>query len=136
MTNYVEVTIDDSEFREWALITKSNFPVMVNTMQNLAELIDLNTRPLTPVETERLRRSYKYVITEQSSDFIEVEVGYDANDPKTGWMYAEYQHETTGLHHPRGGGAFYLTRGIKKSIADGFELIEKDYLTLFRGKPL
>ena len=132
--SFIELKFDDTDYREWATMVLDNFQVMVNTMINLAEMIDLNTRPLTPVETERLRTSFKYVITERSSDFIEVEIGYDATDPYDGYMYAEYQHETTGLNHPRGGGAFYLTRGIKKSIADGFDMIERDYMSLFGGR--
>ena len=132
--NFVEFKIDDSNYNEWVNTVRSEFLMMVNTLINVAEMIDLNTRPLTPVETERLRESFKYVVTEKSSDFIELELGYDATDPKSGFMYAEYQHETTGLNHPRGGGAFYLTRGISKSIADAFDMIETDYLSLFGGR--
>lgn len=130
----IEVTIDDSDFREWVEVTRGEFLSMVQTLINVAEMIDLNTRPLVPVETERLRRSFKYVVTDRSSDFIELELGYDASDPKTGFIYAEYQHETTGLHHPRGGEPFYLTKGIKRSLSDAFEMIEMDYLSLFGGK--
>ena len=132
--NFVEFKVDDSDYNEWVSTVQSNFLMMVNTLINVAEMIDLNTRPLTPVETERLRESFKYVVTEKSSDFIELELGYDATDPKSGFMYAMYQHETTGLHHPRGGDAFYLTRGISKSIADAFDMIETDYLSLFGGR--
>ena len=126
--------IDDSDFKEWANITRNNFLMMTTTMINVAEMIDLNTRPFVPVETERLRKSFKYVFTEKSSDFIEMEIGYDAVDPRNGFMYAEYQHETTGLHHPRGGEPFYLFKGIKSSLSEAFEMIETDYLSLFRGK--
>lgn len=132
--NFVEFKVDDSDFKEWSNTVFSEFLTMVNTMQNVAEMIDLNTRPLTPVKTERLRKSFKYVITEKTSDFIEIELGYDATDPKSGFMYAEYQHEDVTLHHPRGGGAYYLTRGISKSIADAFDMIETDYLSLFGGR--
>ena len=130
----ISFTVDATEFEEWVNVTQGNFLMMVNTLINVAEMIDLNTRPRIPVETERLRRSFKYVVTEKSSDFIELELGYDASDPKTGFVYAEYQHETTGLHHPRGGEPFYLTKGIRSSLGDAFDMIESDYLSLFRGR--
>ena len=130
----ISFTVDATEFEEWVNVTQGNFLMMVNTLINVAEMIELNTRPRVPVETERLRRSFKYVVTEKSSDFIELELGYDASDPKNGFVYAEYQHETTGLHHPRGGEPFYLTKGIRSSLGDAFDMIEKDYLSLFRGR--
>lgn len=130
----IEGYVETEEFEEWVNVTHSNFLMMVNTLINVAEMIDLNTRPRIPVETERLRKSFKYVVTEKSSDFIELELGYDASDPKTGFVYAEYQHETTDLHHPRGGEPFYLTKGIRSSLGDAFDMIEKDYLSLFRGR--
>lgn len=130
----ISIKFDDSSFQEWVEYTRGEFLTMVQTLINVAEMIDLNTRPLTPVETERLRKSFKYVVTEKTSDFIEVELGYDAVDPESGFMYAEYQHETTGLHHPRGGDAFYLFKGIKRSLGDAFDMIEMDYLSLFGGR--
>ena len=130
----IEFRVDDSDFREWAEYTRNEFLTMTQTLINVAEMIDLNTRPRVPVETERLRRSFKYVITEKTSDFIELELGYDATDPKSGFTYAEYQHETTGLRHPRGGEAFYLFKGIKSSLGDAFDMIETDYMSLFGGR--
>lgn len=130
----IEFTVDDSEYVEWAETTLAKFPTMINTMQNVAEMIDLNTRPYVPLDTGLLERSFKYVMVEQSSDFLEMEMGYDAVDPKSGFAYAEYQHETTGLHHPRRGEPFYLFKGIKSSLGDAFDMIEKDYLSLFGGR--
>ena len=126
--------LHDENFNEWANAVRSNFQLMVQTMINVAELIELNTQWRVPLETQRLEKSFKYTVTENTSEFIEVELGYDAADPKSGFVYAEYQHEHPELHHPRRGEAFYLFKGIKSSIADGFELIERDYLSLFGGR--
>ena len=126
-------TVDDSEFQEWVNITRNNYRVMLQTMINVAELIESNTQWRVPLDTQNLEKSFKYVVTEDTSDFIELEIGYDAVDPKSGFMYAEYQHETTGLNHPRRGEAFYLFKGIKSSLGDAFDLIERDYLSMFRG---
>ena len=130
----IEYTVDDSDFREWANVTKSRFPLMVQSLIDVAELIDLNTKWKVPLETGRLEHSFKYVVVEKNSEFIEVELGYDAVDPKSNFMYAEYQHETTGLHHPLRGESFYLFKGIKSSLSEAFEMIERDYLSLFGGR--
>ena len=123
--------ISSEKFEDWVSITRGKFPMMVQTMINVAELIELNTKWRVPLDTQRLEKSFKYVVTEKTSEFIEIELGYDAVDPKSGFMYAEYQHETTGLNHPRRGEALYLFKGIKSSLSDGFDMIERDYLSLF-----
>ena len=130
----LEFEVDDSDFKEWANITRNNFSLMVQTMIDVAHLIELNTKWRVPLETGRLEHSFKFVVTENTSDFIEVELGYDAVDPRSNFMYAEYQHETTGLHHPLRGEEFYLFKGIKSSLSDAFEFIERDYLSLFGGR--
>ena len=127
----IEFVIDDTDYREWTEYARGEFLTMAQTLIDVAEMIDLNTRPLVPVREGDLRRSFKYVITERSSDFIELELGYDAIDPKNDFHYALVQHERTDFNHPRGGEAFYLFKGIKSSIADAFEMIETDYLSLF-----
>lgn len=131
----ISFTVDSSKFQEWVEITLNNFPLMVQTMIDVATLIESNTQWRVPLETGRLEQSFKYVVTEKTSDFVEVELGYDATDPRDNYMYAEYQHEHR-LRHPIRGEAFYLFKGIKSSIGEAFEMIEKDYLSLFGGKYL
>ena len=126
------IEIHDEEFREWVSSAKSRFMDMVQTMIDVAHVVELHTAPLVPLETGRLEHSFKFVVTERTPDFIEVEIGYDASDPESGFVYAEYQHEED-LHHPLRGEQFYLKYGIELSRNESFELIEVDYLSLFGG---
>lgn len=126
------IEIHDEEFREWVSSAKSRFMDMVQTMIDVAHVVELHTAPLVPLETGRLEHSFKFVVTERTPDFIEVEIGYDASDPESGFVYAEYQHEED-LHHPLRGEQFYLKNGIELSRNESFELIEVDYLSLFGG---
>lgn len=126
--------IHSEEFEEWVLTARSRFEIMVQTLIDVAHLIELNTAHRVPLKTGRLEHSYKFVVTENTSNLIEVEVGYDASDPKSGFVYAEYQHDVIGTHqHPLRGEQFYLTNGIKSSKNEAMRMIETDYLSLFMG---
>ena len=108
---------------------EKNFYRMVETMKNVALIIELETVPYVPLDTGALEQSFDYKI-KASSDFIVMNVGYDAVDEKSGFHYALYQHENE-LNHPRRGVHKYLTLGILDSRMEYFELIEADYLSLF-----
>ena len=61
-------------------------------------------------------------------------MGFDAVDEKSGFHYAQYQHdEILTEQHPLRGEQFYLTKGIMLSEDEVLELIETDYLSLFEG---
>lgn len=134
---FIELTYDDSQLKDWFLYVKENqFLFAVELMQKVAYEIEGQTRPLVPFEEGDLERSFKYTFIEKSSEFVEVEIGYDVVDPKSGFAYAEYQHEEV-LHHPqigeRKGERLYLTKGIRNSRDGVFVMIEKDYMSLFKG---
>lgn len=122
--------IESEEFEEWVLTARSRFETMVLTMVDVAELIHANTNQRVPLDTGRLEESFHWVLKEESSDKIMVEVIYDAEDPKTGFHYAEYQHNRL-LRHPKRGEAFYLYKGIQASKSMAYSIIETDFMSLF-----
>ena len=124
-----EFRVDAEGFVEWANTTKSKFQLMVNTMKNVAEIIRVETIPYVPLDTSDLEQSYDYVVS-NNSPFILLAVGFDAVDEKSGFHYAQYQHDNF-LNHPKRGIPYYLTVGIHDAKNEFFELIEKDYLSLF-----
>ena len=126
-----EFYVNTAPFIEWANEVKSRYHQMVMTMHSVARVIELQTIPYVPLDTSALEQSYDYVVTE-ASPFILLEVGFDAEDEKSGFHYAYYQHENV-LNHPRRGIDHYLTVGMMDARFEVFELIEKDYLSLFHG---
>lgn len=74
--------------------------------------------PLTPVEFAVLRSSGYVSPPSTSGTDAVVEVGY-------GTVYAVYQHEMTGLHHPRGGQAKFLDHAIRLESTNALERIAK-----------
>lgn len=127
----ISFTLDDSEFREWSEIALSKFQMMVQTMEDVASLIQANTYMKVPLDTGRLEESYHWVVRENTSDFIKVDIIFDAEDPDTGFHYAEIQHNTLHFNHPKRGQAFYLYAGIQASRDMAYSIIETDYLSLF-----
>lgn len=127
-----ELVADTTPIIEWFHGIKLSFPRMVETMKNVARIIELESVPLVPLDTGALEQSYEYQIVD-SSNFILLGVGYDAVDEDSGFHYAEYQHNTEELNHPKRGQAYYLVDGIRNSQGEWMTLIEKDYLSLFNG---
>lgn len=127
----VEGELYTEEFVEYLHSLEIKFYSMVNTMKSVALLIELETVPYVPLDTSALEQSFDYQIM-PSNYGITMMVGYDAEDEDTGFHYAFYQHENR-LHHPKRGVDHYLTLGIMDSRFEVFELIEKDYLSLFTG---
>ena len=120
-----------SELRENLLNITNNFHMMVQTMEDVAELIYANTNQRVPLDKGTLEESFYYTVIEDNSEFISVELGYNAEDPVTGEHYAEIQHEEESFHHPKRGEAFYLLNGIHSSEGMIRTIIETDYLSLF-----
>ena len=122
------------EFRTYLYTVRGRYSLMLQAMIDVAKVVQANTLPLTPFETGQLGESFKWKTLQYNREFIEVEVQMDAVDPKSGFHYAEYQHNRT-LHHPppRAGQQFYLREGINASKSMAYEIIEQDYLSLFRG---
>lgn len=126
----ITFTIDDSEFDEWVTTARSRFETMVLTMVDVAEVIHANTNWRVPLDTGRLEESFHWELREESLDRIVVDVIYDAEDPDTGFHYAEYQHNHL-LNHPKRGQAYYLYHGIQASKSMAYSIIETDYMSLF-----
>ena len=122
--------VDDSEFEEWVYTARSRFETMVLTMVDVAELIHANTNWRVPLDTGRLEESFHWELREENPDRIVVDVIYDAEDPKTGFHYAEFQHNRL-LNHPKRGQAYYLYNGIQASKSMAYQIIETDYMSLF-----
>ena len=128
---YIDLKLQDHEFREWSELMMSKFQMMVQTMEDVASLVQANTYMKVPLDTGRLEESYHWQVVENTSDFIKVEVIFDAEDPDTGFHYAEIQHNTLHFNHPKRGQAFYLYAGIQASRSMAYSMIETDYLSLF-----
>lgn len=126
----ISFTVDDSEFEEWVYTARSRFETMVLTMIDVAELIHANTNWRVPLDTGRLEESFHWELREDNPDRIIVDVIYDAEDPKTGFHYAEFQHNRL-LNHPKRGQAYYLYHGIQASKSMAYQIIETDYMSLF-----
>ncbi|WP_458456078.1 hypothetical protein [Methanobrevibacter sp.] len=120
------------ETKTYLYTVRGRFSLMLQAMIDVAEVIHANTMPLTPLDTGRLGGSFQWQTLHYSRDFIELEVKMDAVDPKSGFHYAEYQHNTVGLNHPHGQ-MWYLRTGINASKSMAYEIIESDYLSLFGG---
>lgn len=128
----IEFRIDTEPFIEYLHEVEMRFHSMVKTMQKVARIIELATVEYVPLDTSALEQSFDSQVVD-NSPFILLSVGYDAVDEKTGFHYAQYQHDNF-LNHPRRGIPFYLTVGIHDAKFEFFELIEKDYLSLFTGE--
>lgn len=129
--DFINFRLDDHEFREWSEYALSRFHMMVQTMEDVASLIQANTNQRVPLDTGRLEESYHWTILENTSDFIKVEVIFDAEDPDNGFHYAQIQHEDVTFTHPKRGQAFYLFDGIQASKNMAYSMIKTDYLSLF-----
>ena len=150
MTSFFE--IQDEPFQEWVKTTENAFVRMIETMVDVAKVVREETIPLTPVETTRLGQSFKWKILTDNSRMKVLEVQMSALNPKTGYDYAWIQHENTryrhtaflkgswkaskvhGFHNVQWFNAqdHYLRQGIRNSEDMAIELIEEDYLSLFR----
>ena len=126
----ISFTVDDSEFEEWVYTARSRFETMVLTMIDVAEVIHANTNWRVPLDTGRLEESFHWELREENPDRIIVDVIYDAEDPETGFHYAEFQHNRL-LNHPKRGQAYYLYHGIQASKNMAYQIIETDYMSLF-----
>ena len=123
--------VDTSQYEVWVEHTKARFVGMVQTMINVARIIELETAPLVPLDTSALEQSYDYQIVSNSM-FILMGVGYDAVDEDSGFEYAHYQHHYD-FNHPKRGTSRYLVKGIRHSESEWMELIATDYMSLFLG---
>jgi len=144
MSVYVEV--HDEDFQQWVDTVQFRVQTMVQTLMDIAQIIETNTQKLVPYDYDKpwggqhLETSFKAVPTgEAHKGFIEVEIGYSSIDPRGWFDYAEYVHQgydwRTGrpLHFQKGTAqARYLWTGVTLSRKEGFQEIETDYLSLFR----
>lgn len=130
---------DDSRFREWVSTARARYETMLLTMIDVAELIRANTNQRVPLDTGRLESSFFYEIVENTSQFIQVEVGYSIekgmHPENTGFVdsnfdYAYYQHQGN-FNHPKRGEQFYLMNGVHASEDMAFKIIQTDYMSLF-----
>ena len=130
--SFVTFEVNSDKFKEELQESKNKFSSMVNTMKSIALLIEQNTIEYVPLDTSALEQSYEASKPIVVGNSIYMSVGYDAVDK--GFHYAEYQHNViTTSQHPKRGVQFYLRRGITDSKGEIFQMIERDYLSLFTG---
>ena len=130
-----------NELKTYLSTVRGRYFRMLRTMLDVKDLIHANTNQRVPLDTGRLEESYFYKTLTYNRELIEVEIGYDAVDPKSNFHYAKYQHDLpTESHYRRAnrkgqmrGEQYYLVEGIKASKSMVYELIETDYASLFGG---
>ena len=69
--------VNSESFIEYLRTVEKGFYRMVETMKNVARIIELETVPYVPLDTSALEQSFEYQI-KPSNDFIVMSVGYDA----------------------------------------------------------
>ena len=125
-------SLDTTPWEQWLEHTKEAVKQMDMLMESkYAVTIREDTTPLVPLKTGKLIGSF---ITDLSSTFpvTEMTFGYSAYDEKSGFNYAEYQHDIIKTHqHPIQGVQFYLRKGIYHAQETVFTEIEEDYLSCF-----
>lgn len=150
--------VKDEEFIGWLHRTGNAFVDMIQTMKDVAKVVEENTVPITPFETGKLGRSFKrFVLTDNAKTKL-IMIRMSALNPNTGYDYAWIQHENPNYTHSKRLGSesarhkrwgahgysyipifytnhqgrmFYLKEGIETSEEDALILIEEDYLSLF-----
>lgn len=97
-----------------------------NASEISTTIID-NTKPLTPILTGELRDS-AYLLSDYrwkgGDGYYYMDIEYSALNERTGFNYAEIQHETKSYRHPRGGEVYYLDKGMNKSFDRVKSLLE------------
>ena len=140
------VEVHDEEFQLWMDSLQVRIQTMVQTLLDIAQIVELNTQKLVPYDYNKpwggqhLETSFVAVPTgNPRGGFIEVEIGYSSLDPRDGYDYAEYVH--TGYDYRTGkplrfqkatAQARFLWTGVTLSRKEGFQEIETDYLSLFK----
>ena len=155
----VTVKVKDEEFQAWLKRTENAFVHMIETMKSVARYVGENTLPMTPFETGKLGRSFKWTVVTDNSRMKVLQIRMSALNEDTGYDYAWIQHENASYHHPSlesqrthpkfheiqssllamDGSAWqtnhprshYLYYGIRDSMEGAFQIIEDDYLSLF-----
>ena len=168
----VEFGVNDEYFMDWVDSVKYAFESMLETMIRVAEEVKKETQLITPIDTGKLSRSFKWTVVSDNSRFKVLQVQMSALNERTGYDYAMTQHR--GYHTSKNGqlvwyqrdkftevGFFnyrrkyfgegyeketnwdahqlhkgrdeYLYWGLKYSEGSAFEMIEKDYLSMFDG---
>lgn len=92
----------------------------------ILEIVNKHTEPKVPYETGRLRASVMRpngMLVE--GDFMSQEIEYSARNPRTGYDYAEIQHNNLAYKH-RFGESEYLSKGMAESENEVYRLIERD----------
>lgn len=162
MANFKVVSGSNAdEFIQYLNRVEHGFVYMIETMKDVAEVVRENTLPKTPFETGRLGRSFKWTVVTDNSRMKVLQVQMSALNPNTGYDYAWIQHENSHYKHFKDLGResrgtlgdkirkahgwsgsskytghdatmWYLKFGIFESKEGAFQLIEDDYLSLFK----
>lgn len=141
------IEIHTEEFEQALTEVEMRVHTMVNTLQEVARLVESTAEPLVPYDFDKPRSSphlldsFVAVPTgEASRGWIEVEIGYSALDPRDYYDYAEYTHK--GIDYRTGSPIHwqkptaesqYLLKGLNRSFDDAMRLIKGDYLSMFGG---
>lgn len=112
----ITIEVNDELFLDWIYSVKNSFSAMLETMIRVAEEVKDKTQMITPIETGRLSKSFKWTVVEDNSRFKILQVRMSALNPDTGFDYAYVQHR--GWHTAKDGRRVYYRRN--KFINLGF----------------
>lgn len=88
----ISFELHDEAFMDWIETVRSSFTRMTETMINVAENLKDRVQFMTPIETGKLSRSFRWHILTDNSRMKVFEVEMTALNERTGFDYAFVQH--------------------------------------------
>lgn len=117
---FFKIEVHDEEFLDWLDIIENQFVKMTETMIRVAETVKEETQPLTPLETGKLSRSFRWKILTDNSRMKVLQIQMSALNERTGYDYAWIQHEANYRHGMTELGFFNYSRMGTSIDEDGF----------------
>ena len=146
-SGFITIEVHDEQFRQYLTNVELAVHNMWHTLEEVAKIVELQSRKFVPVDTTRLEQSFVAFPTgEATKGFLEMEIGYSTLNspipPVTSFDYAGVTHQ--GYRTVNGKKVYfhfkkpsakplYLWWGMNSAERSGaFELIEGDYLSIWR----
>lgn len=106
------------EFIQYLNRVEHGFVYMIETMKDVARVIKENTIPLTPVDTTRLQKSFKWTVVTDNSRMKVLQIQMSALNPETGYDYAMTQH--LGYRRTKSGRIVQYSHNTEPDLGDSW----------------
>ena len=106
------------EFIQYLNRVEHGFVYMIETMRDVARVIKENTIPLTPVDTTRLQKSFKWTVVTDNSRMKVLQIQMSALNPETGYDYALTQH--MGYRRTKSGRQVWYSHNREPNLGDSW----------------